>query len=187
VLAADAALLLRREQAAQQQRAVSADRLQVHADARRRAAATLPAGDLPTGPMALDDVRLGRDHALAEAAEALASLRRSEVERRSWAREAWGRLQDQHALAQQTQTVLLPLLAAQEAETQLRYNGMLQSTWELLEAGRERLAAVGVAAQARHAYWTALLDWQLLLAGGPYRATDTNAPSAPAGTAAKDH
>ena len=187
VLVADATLPWLREQAAQQQRAVTSDRLQAHADARQRIAATLPAGALPQAALVLDDVRLGGDHALAEAAEALAALRRTEVERRSQAREAWGRLQDQHALARQTQTVLLPLVTAQQQETQLRYNGMLQSTWELLEAGRERLAATGAAAQARHAYWTALLDWQLLQAGGPYRASDTNAPSAQAGSAAKDH
>ena len=74
-----------------------------------------------------------------------------------------------------------------EQETLLRYNGMLQSTWELLDATRERLAAATAAAQARHAYWTAWLDWQLLLAGGPYRATATDAPSASAGTASEDH
>lgn len=187
VLAADTSLPWLREQAAQQQRAVSADRLQTHANALQRTAATLPKQDLPKGPLLLDDVRLGRDHALSEAAETLASLQRTEVERRSQAREAWGRLQHQHALVRQTQTVLLPLVTAQEQETQLRYNGMLQSTWELLEAGRERLAATGAADQARHGYWTALLDWQLLLAGAPYRATDTNAPSAQAGTATKDH
>jgi uncharacterized protein YidB (DUF937 family) len=187
VLAADASLAPLRMQAAQLQRAVSADRLQAHADTRQRLASTLPEGALPTQALVLDDVRIGRDHALAEAAEAVASLQRAEVERRSQAREAWGRLLDQHALAQQTGTVLLPLVSAQEQETQLRYNGMLQSTWELFDAGRERLAATTAAAQARHAYWTALLDWQLLLAGGPYRATDTSAPSAQAGTAAKDH
>lgn len=130
-----------------------------------------------------------RDPAAAEVVEAQAAWRRAVAERRSRAREAWGRLQDEHALARETESVLLPLLTAQEQETQLRYNGMLQSTWDLLEATRERLTVTGAAAQARHAYWTALLDWQLLLAGGPYRADDNN-PSTPSATdaaLAKDH
>lgn len=187
VLAADAALAQQRMETQREVGAVRGGLLQQLAAAQERSAATLPSDGLPASAPVIGDTRLTREHALGEAAEAQAALALAESSRRSQAREAWGRLQGQHALARQTGSVLLPLVTAQEQETVLRYNGMLQSTWDLLEATRERLAAATAAAQARHAYWTAWLDWQLLLAGGPYRATDTNAPSASADTASKDH
>jgi outer membrane protein TolC len=187
VLAADSALAQQRTDVARQVGALPDGLLRQHAQARTDSLAALPADGLPVAALVITDNRLSRLHALGEAAEAQAALTLAESARRSQAREAWGRLQDQHALAHQTHAVLLPLVSAQEQETLLRYNGMLQSTWELLEATRERITASAAAAQARHGYWTALLDWQLLLAGGPYRATDTNAPSAPAATATKDH
>lgn len=187
VLSADAALNQQRIDTGRQVGALPDGLLERLARAREDAAATLPADGLPASAPLITDTRLTREHGLGEAAEAQAALTLAESARRSQAREAWGRLQDQHALARQTGSVLLPLVTAQEQETLLRYNGMLQSTWDLLEATRERLSAAAAAAQARHAYWTAWLDWQLLRAGGPYRATDTNAPSASAGTASKDH
>ena len=187
VLAADPALAQQRLDAGRLVGALPDGLLERLARAREDAVATLPADGLPASAPVIADTRLTRDHTLGEAAEAQAALAMAESERRSQAREAWGRLQDQHALARQTAAVLLPLVTAQEQETLLRYNGMLQSTWDLLEATRERLSATAAAAQARHAYWTAWLDWQLLLAGGPYRATDTNAPSASSGTASKNH
>lgn len=187
VLAADPALIQQRIDATRQTGALPDGLLQQLDQARDASVATLPADRLPERALEIADARLVRQHGLGEAAEAQAAVLQAEAARRSQAREAWGRLQDQHALARQTGTVLLPLVTAQEQETLLRYNGMLQSTWDLLEATRERLSAAAAAAQARHAYWTAWLDWQLLLAGGPYRATDTNAPSASSGTASKDH
>lgn len=187
VVAADATLAQQRLDTGRQVGALPGGLLEQLARAREGAAASLPSDGLPASAPVITDTRLTREHALGEAAEAQAALVRAETERRSQAREAWGRLQDQHALARQTGTLMLPLVTAQEQETLLRYNGMLQSTWELLDATRERLAAATAAAQARHAYWTAWLDWQLLLAGGPYRATATDAPSASAGTASEDH
>ncbi len=187
VLAADPLLAQLRQMTDRKVQAVPSGLLQQHAQARETSLTSLPAGRLPTAPLVIADTRLTRDHTLGETAQAQAKLASAENERRSQAREAWGKLQDLHAMAQQTQGVLLPLIAAQEQETLLRYNGMLQSTWDLLEATRERLGASMAAAQARHAYWTAQLDWELLLAGGPYRASKSNAPSASAGTAAKDH
>ena len=177
-LQADTGLTQQGREAERLRSSVSADRLAQQQRVNEQALASPSA--LPSAP---------RDPAAAEAVEAQAAWRRTVAERRSQAREAWGRLQDQHALARETESVLLPLLTVQEQETQLRYNGMLQSTWELLEATRERLAATSAAAQARHAYWTALLDWQLLSAGGSYRASDNN-PSTPSATdaaPAKDH
>ncbi|MFP8777423.1 hypothetical protein [Hydrogenophaga sp. RWCD_12] len=188
VLQADAALAQQRLDTDRLIAAVPAGRLVQARQAREQALASLSATGQPASRIDITDPGIARDHALAEADEAAAALLRATAERRSQAREAWGRLQDQHALAQQTQSVLLPLLEAQEQETQLRYNGMLQSTWDLLEATRERMAAATAAAQARHGYWTALLDWELLAAGGPHRASQGAAsPSAAAGAPTKDH
>lgn len=146
---------------------VSGERLEQVRRARAQALTGIDPQGWPSGRIDLRDPALARDQRLDEAAEAQAALQREDAARRSQAREAWARVQDQYAQAQQTQTVLLPLLTGLEQETQRRYNGMLQNTWELLEATRERLTATAAAAQARHGYWTALLQWQLLSAGAP--------------------
>lgn len=188
VLQADTALAQQRLSADRLMASVSGDRLAQAGQVRAQALAALGPQGWPTTRLDLTDPRLARDPALADAAEAQASLRRDTAERRSQAREAWGRVQDQYAQAQQTQAVLLPLVTQQEEETQRRYNGMLQSTWDLLEATRERLAAAIAAAQARHGYWSALLDWELLVAGGPYRASPgATSPSATTDAPTKDH
>ncbi|MGM9425388.1 TolC family protein [Hydrogenophaga sp. MI9] len=190
VLEADTALAQQRIEAERLRPSVSAARLAQQQRAAEQALAVLVG---PGGPAARPGLSgppsMPRDPAAAEVVEAQAAWQRNTAERRSQAREAWGRLQDQHAMARETASVLLPLLTAQQQETQLRYNGMLQSTWDLLEATRERLAATRDAAQARHGYWSALLDWQLLSAGGPHRASDntSSTPSATDGAPAKDH
>jgi hypothetical protein len=186
VLAADSALARQRLLVGRQLGALPDGGLAPYTQALERSLPTWSAEQLPKAALVIDDPRLARNHTLAEAAEAQAAVARAEAERRSQARQAWGRLQDQQALAQRTQTVL-KLVTAQEQETLLRYNGMLQSTWELLGATRERLGASAATAQARHAAWTAWLDWQLLAAGGPYRATESATPTAEAAAAEKDH
>jgi hypothetical protein len=186
VLAADSALDRQRLLVGRRLGALPDGGLAPYTQALERSLPAWSTQQLPEAPLVIDDTRLARNHALAEAAEAQAAVARAEVERRSQIRQAWGRLQDQQALTQQTQTVL-KLVTAQEQETLLRYNGMLQSTWELLGATRERLGAGATAAQARHAAWTTWLDWQLLAAGGPYRATESATTKAPTGAAEKDH
>ena len=52
------------------------------------------------------------------------------------------------------------------ADSQRRYNGMLQSTWELLARVREQLAAQEAVQATRHALWLAHLQVLHLLAGG---------------------
>jgi hypothetical protein len=187
VLAADTALAQQRLETARRTGALPQTLMRQYEQASAESLKALPAEGLPRSALVIGDARLTRDHALGDTAEARAALVRQEAERRSQAREAWDRLQGQQALARHTGTVLLPLVTAQEQETLLRYNGMLQSTWDLLAATRERIAATSATAQARHGYWTAQLDWQLLLAGGPYRGAATRTLSAPAGTASEDH
>ena len=83
--------------------------------------------------------------------------------------------------------MILPLQTALEQETLLRYNGMLQSSWELLASARERMQSLDTAVQARRDYWRAQADWQALLAGAEYAGPDTSstagasAAQAPAG------
>lgn len=187
VLARDTALALQRIDAAREIDATTTAQRAAWDGATRESAAGLGGDNLPTAPLSLTDARLGKDHALESAVAAEAGLLRAAVERRSAAREAWGRLQAQHALAHQAQAVILPLQTALEQETLLRYNGMLQSTWELLEASRERMAATATAALARRDFWLAHLDWQLLLAGGAYQPPGASAAMAPTGSAAQGH
>ena len=91
------------------------------------------------------------------------------------ARQAWANLQARHASAVHAQNVVAQLQAALEQETLLRYNGMLQSSWDLLASARERLAALHDAVQARRDFWLAQADWDALLAGADYVAA--GAPS----------
>jgi hypothetical protein len=136
----------------------------------------------------INNLPLLRDHALERAVRAESALLQAATERRSMAREAWAQLQAQHASARHAQDVLVPLHTTLEQETLLRYNGMLQSTWDLLAQARERMAALDAAHQARRDFWLAHAAWQALLAGGDYQSP--GASSAPAGgpsTAPKGH
>jgi outer membrane protein TolC len=132
-------------------------------------------------PPQIDNLPLLRDHALERAVRAESALLQAAAERRSMAREAWAQLQAQHASARHAQDVVSPLQITLEQETLLRYNGMLQSTWDLLAQARERLTALDAAHQARSDFWLAHTAWQALLAGGDYQSPGTS--SAPGGSA----
>jgi hypothetical protein len=123
-----------------------------------------PQGSTPWLAPQIGDLRLVRDHALEAAVQAESALLFAATERRSKAREAWRQLRAQHTGALQAQQVLR-LLTAQEQETLLRYNGMLQSSWDLLASAGERLNALDAALQARRDFWLAQADWDALLAG----------------------
>lgn len=105
------------------------------------------------------------------------------AERRSAARLAWQQLAMRHAAARQATDGLLQLQTALDQENLLRYNGMLQSTWDLLGSARERITALDTAQQARAAYWRALADGQALLAGAPASAVSLSPDTAAAGSA----
>lgn len=126
-------------------------------------------------PPHLDDNTLLRDHPLAGAVQAQSELLSKAAQRRSMAREAWAQVRLRHASAQHAQDVVSQLQAALEQETLLRYNGMLQSSWELLASARERIGSLDAALQARRDYWRAHSDWQALLAGADYVGPDAPA------------
>jgi hypothetical protein len=136
----------------------------------------------------LADPRQRNDHRSAHAAEAGAGLLRQAADRRSQAREAWAALQTHQALARLAQDLDLPQQEALEQAVLQRYNGMFVSTWALLAAARERLAALDRLTDARLAYWLAEADWRALLAGGHYAgAQRASNPATPGGNAAQGH
>ncbi|MFN4349860.1 MAG: hypothetical protein ACK4F6_03515 [Hylemonella sp.] len=131
-----------------------------------------PLGADAMRPPHLDDLSLLRDHALERATQQQARLLELAAQRRSMAREAWAQLQTRHALAQHSERVVVNLQTALEQESLLRYNGMLESSWQLLGSARERLGALEAAARARRDFWRAQADWQALLAGADYSGAD---------------
>lgn len=128
----------------------------------------------------LDDERLWRDGALQEAVEAQAEIQALTVERQSAIREAWAILQWRSATVAHLEQTVVPLANASEQETLLRYNGMLQSTWELLASARDRLQRMQAAALARADYWMARANWEAMASGADSKlaAADTSATSA---------
>lgn len=178
----------------------SAERAQAAVPARQRAAwaaawaqavqastpPQTPMTDATTGhALILSDAVLQRDHAVEAAAQALARWQRQTSQLLAQARQAWASVTHAHTQALHAQAVVLPLQTALEQETLLRYNGMLQSTWDLLAASRVRQQAEADAADARHRFWQALLGWQTLLAGGD-AATLSNTPAANGGPPSAD-
>jgi hypothetical protein len=140
------------------------------------------ASESPVALPRMSDNRLLNDHRSAHAVQARARLLGEAARLRSQAREAWLALQTHHALARMAQDEILPHQEAMEGEVLQRYNGMFVSTWELLAAARNRLAALDQVTSARLAYWQAEADWRALLAGGHY----AGAQDAPEGAGATD-
>lgn len=148
---------------------VPPQRWQAWREAQQAALQAMPApGSGPLTPPHLADLSLLDDPALARATQQHTKLLALATERRAMARDAWAQLQLRHAGARHSEDVVAALQTALEQETQLRYNGMLQSTWQLLASARDRLAALDAAALARRDYWRAQADWQALLAGADY-------------------
>ncbi len=131
-------------------------------------------------PPRIDDLTLVRDHPLALTARVESDLLRLVADRRSMAREAWATVQLRHAAALHAQDVVVALQSELAQDSLLRYNGMLQSTWELLASARDRLRALDEALQARRDFWRAQASWQALLAGTDFRSA---APSSTSGAA----
>lgn len=139
---------------------------------------------LPQWPMSA----LRGDHALDKALAEHRAVQRQATGLRSLVRQAWDQLQATQALDSLQHAQLLPLAQAAETETLLRYNGMLQSTWDVIDAARARLGAQAEALRARQVHWQAHIDWHTLMAGG-----DVEPPAGPrtgqneTGSPAKGH
>lgn len=135
-----------------------------------------------SGPPHIQALERPGDAAAERSLHGQARLLARAAERRSAARLAWQQLAMRHAAARQATDGLLRLQTALDQENLLRYNGMLQSTWDLLASARERIAALDTAQQARAAYWRALADGQALLAGAPASAVSLSPDTAAAGS-----
>lgn len=163
-----------REQAQRQHNALGHRTQQAWTQAWTRA---IEAATTDTAPD-ISDLTLLRDHTLVKAVQADAELLALATRRRSAARETWTHLQAQHVRALHMQHTVSTLQSALTQETQLRYNGMLQNTWELLASARDRLHTLNAAVQARRDFWLTHADWQALLAGGDTTPSASATPSA---------
>ena len=129
-----------------------------------------------TRSAAADRVLAARARALATAQDAASQLREADAQRRS----AW---QQQHL----GRTQVLPLAQTVLDESQLRYNGMLIGTFELVAAAQTQAQAVRAAIAAQRDYWLADAAWQAAQLGvdvSPGASIDTpavNSPSASSG------
>lgn len=100
---------------------------------------------------------------------------------------AWANARRAAERAERQRHRVLPALQALEEETLLRYNGMLASTWDLLAAARERIAAQQAAVTAERDAWLAWLDLQAVLAGLPLSERAMSASADAPATPAKGH
>lgn len=134
----------------------------------------------PTTPV-LDPRQVPMTHALERAIRAQAQAHTLAVTTRSQAREAYFRYRTAVDLAQHQREAAL-LAAALQDETQLRYNGMLSSTWDLLASARARLQSESAAHLAQRDAWLAYVDLQAVLSGAVinFSSTTSAAGTAPA-------
>lgn len=127
------------------------------------------------------------DHALNKAIVARAAWEREQRAFASTVRQAWQQLERARTLDVLMHEQRLPLQQQAEQETLLRYNGMLQSTWELIDAAQARLSAQADALQARQSHWLAHADWHTLMAGGDIELASPPVPANERGSATKGH
>ncbi|MGC8701973.1 MAG: TolC family protein [Thiomonas sp.] len=121
-----------------------------------------------------DAVLAARNRALATAQDAASQLREADALRRS----AW---QQQRI----TQDNIVPLAQTVLDESQLRYNGMLIGTFQLVAAAQTQVQAVRAAIAAQRDFWLADAAWQAAQLGvdlgataAPDAATASAAPTA---------
>ena len=126
-------------------------------------------------------------HELDNAALANRQAQRLEADIRSLAREAYFRYRTAFELAKHQRDTVLVLQTLQQDETQVRYNGMLQSTWDLLASAQVRLQSVNTAQLAERDYWLAHTDLQAVLAGAVVSFSGEASPAGQATNAAQGH
>lgn len=97
--------------------------------------------------------------------QSVARVREAGVRARSEAREAWHGWRTAYDLARHYRDEIVPLRKFILDETQLRYNGMLSSVWDLLGEARVHIVAVNGAIAAQRDFWLADTDLQTALTG----------------------
>lgn len=109
----------------------------------------------------------GAGAARAEATwlQSVARVRETGVRARSEARESWHGWRSAYDVAKHYRDEIVPLRKFIVDETQLRYNGMLASVWDLLAEARNHIAAVNGAIAAQRDFWIADADLHTALTG----------------------
>lgn len=97
--------------------------------------------------------------------QSVARVRDVAVRARSEARESWHGWRTAHDLAKHYRDEVVPLRKFIVDETQLRYNGMLASVWDLLGEARNHIAAVNNTITAQRDFWIADTDLRTALTG----------------------
>lgn len=128
------------------------------------------------------DARLAR----AEATYMQSVHRTAEVAlaARSAVRERYQTYRATHDVARQFRDEIVPLRKRIAEETQLRYNGMLISVFELLADAREQITTVNASIEALREFWLADTDLEFALNGASAEAS-TRTMSMPASSAAR--
>ncbi|WP_373684653.1 TolC family protein [Ramlibacter montanisoli] len=97
--------------------------------------------------------------------QSVARVRDVAVRARSEARESWHGWRTAYDLAKHYRDEVVPLRKFIVDETQLRYNGMLASVWDLLGEARNHIAAVNNTITAQRDFWIADTDLRTALTG----------------------
>ena len=120
--------------------------------------------------------------------QAEARVREVGVRARSEAREAYHGYRTAYDLARHYQDEVVPLRRFIADEMLLRYNGMINSTFDLLADTRASIAAVQASIEAQRDFWLADADLQTVLTGtSPGALTTMKAPAADAGASGAGH
>jgi len=141
---------------------------------------------MPSATPVLNPRDVPMTHALERAIRTQAQALTLAVATRSQAREAYFRYRTAVDMAQHQRAAAL-LAAALQDETQLRYNGMLQSTWDLLASARARLQSESASHLAQRDAWLAYVDLQAVLNGAVINFSSTNSAAGTAPTAKPGH
>lgn len=144
-----------------------------------------PLGVVSVTPV-LDPQQVPMTHGLERATRAQALAHALAVNTRSQAREVYFRYRTAVDMAQHMREAALLATALQD-ETQARYNGMLQSTWDLLASARARLQSENAVHQAQRDAWLAYIDLQAVRQGAVINFSSSNSAAGTAPAANPGH
>jgi outer membrane protein TolC len=99
--------------------------------------------------------------------QAAERIRETAINAQSEVRESYSAYRTQHDLARHYLDEIIPLRKKISGEMLLRYNGMLNSVFEVLADAREQVMAVNGAIETQRDFWMAEADLQMALIGKP--------------------
>lgn len=138
---------------------------------------------LPARAPLIDQRRLAIGHEAPAASRQIAAAERLAVRIRNDVRAAWQSRHDAWLLAKEAREAVVPLTDSLQEQTLLRYNGMLASTWEVLDGAAAQAMARAAADDALRRFWLAHTELQNVLAGGEFAAPEAGGKRAAAGNA----